>query len=355
VAVAAAGFVLLPAAPASAHNGNSPAADNFSGSVTSVRPALPAGISIEIIEFGNRLRLTNTSGEVVSVPGYTGEPYLQIASDGVRRNENSPATYLNVTADATTALPEYADPLAEPSWVTVSSAPMYEWHDHRTHWMSPLLPPEVLADPGSQHRVIEWTIPLEIDGQTYEVEGVLDWTPPPAGWVSYLALFVLGVISLVAGWIRRSLPLAAGLLIFACAGSVWHAVSTLLGQGRPSSVVYGLFSVAVPTLLVLVLTAFAVRIARRQSGPDSEGGATANAVYPMAIVSWLLVVQGLPELDVLFQANVSAAGPVWAARLAVLLMLGLGLGLAGASMGLLRTSAGGRDHATRDPSDVAFG
>ncbi len=31
--------------------------------------------------------------------------------------------------------------------VTVSSASLYEWHDHRTHWMSVSLPPQVPADP----------------------------------------------------------------------------------------------------------------------------------------------------------------------------------------------------------------
>lgn len=54
---------------------------------------------MEIIEFGNRLRLTNTSDETVSVPGYSAEPYLEISPDGVRRNENSPATYLNLSRD----------------------------------------------------------------------------------------------------------------------------------------------------------------------------------------------------------------------------------------------------------------
>ncbi|MGI8723352.1 MAG: hypothetical protein ACR2JG_14135 [Geodermatophilaceae bacterium] len=85
--------------PASAHVGDSPAADNFSGAVTSVDRALPEGISVEIIEFGSRLRLTNTSDETVSVPGYSAEPYLEISPDGVRRNENSPATYLNLSRD----------------------------------------------------------------------------------------------------------------------------------------------------------------------------------------------------------------------------------------------------------------
>ena len=54
---------------------------------------LPDGISVEIIDFGSQLRLSNSSDEVVSVPGYSGEPYLEVGPEGVRRNENSPTIY----------------------------------------------------------------------------------------------------------------------------------------------------------------------------------------------------------------------------------------------------------------------
>ncbi len=56
----------------------------------------------------------------------------------------------------------------------------------------------------------------------------------------------------------------------------------------------------------------------------------------MAISGWLLVVEALPDLDVLFRSNVSAIGPAWGARLAVFVLLGLGLGLAIGSVGLMR-------------------
>lgn len=101
----------------------------------------------------------------------------------MRRNEKSPTTYINIGGPGTTALPERADPNAEPSWETVSSEPKYEWPDHRTHWTSAQLPPEVLADPKSAHRVMEWTIQLKIGDTTYDIAGVLDWTPPPPAWL----------------------------------------------------------------------------------------------------------------------------------------------------------------------------
>jgi len=173
---------------------------------------LPDGISVEIIDFGSQLRLSNSSDEVVSVPGYSGEPYLEVGPEGVRRNENSPTTYLNLGGPGTVALPERADPNAEPSWETVSSEPVYEWPDHRTHWTSAELPSVVRADPGSAHRVVEWTIPLKIDSKTYDVSGVLDWTPPPPSWLPYLFVLALAAAGVFAGWIRRSSGLATGLL-----------------------------------------------------------------------------------------------------------------------------------------------
>jgi len=251
---------------------------------------------------------------------------------GLRRNENSPATYLNSRRDGTTPLPERADPQADPSWVSVSSETGYEWHDQRTHWMSALLPPQVRADPDVSHRVIEWAVPLEINGRAYSVAGVLDWTPPPPGWVSYAVLAVLVGIGVAAGWLWRSPRLAAGLLVLACAGSVWHVASTPLPSGDASSVVYGLLTVLVPTLVVLVLTFFAVRAVRRPPVVRGSG----SAQYLIAISGWLLVVEALPDLDVLFRSNVFALGPAWGARLAVLLLLGLGLGLAIGSVGLMR-------------------
>lgn len=253
----------------------------------------------------------------------------------MRRNENSPTTYINIGGPGTTALPERADPNAEPSWETVSSEPEYEWPDHRTHWTSAQLPPEVLADPKSAHRVMEWTIQLKIGDTTYDIAGVLDWTPPPPAWLPYLIVVALAAVGVFVGWIRRSSIVATGLLVLGCAASVWHLASTPLPRGSTSSVIYGLLGVSVPTVAVLVLTVLAVRAVRWQSGPEPSN----SAPYLFGLAGWLLIAEALPDLDVLFRANVSAIGPAWAARTAVLLLLGLGVGLALGSFGLLRSRA----------------
>ena len=45
------------------------------------------------------------------------------------------------------------------------------------------------------------------------------------------------------------------------------------------------------------------------------------------VLGWLLLVQGLPDVDVLWSANVLSDGPQLAARVAVALLLALGAGL----------------------------
>ena len=157
--------VLALAGPASAHVGGGAAGSNFDGRVLSVTPEVP-GISVRILQFGDELELVNETSTEVIVPGYSDEPYLRIGPDGVWRNANSPATYVNLDRFGRVDVPEHAEGRAAPDWVQVSTEPAYVWHDHRTHWMSEnQLPPAVAADPGSAHTVFEWTVAL-VHGDT---------------------------------------------------------------------------------------------------------------------------------------------------------------------------------------------
>ena len=45
------------------------------------------------------------------------------------------------------------------------------------------------------------------------------------------------------------------------------------------------------------------------------------------VLGWLLLVQGLPDVDVLWSANVASAGPEIAARGAAAVLVALGVGL----------------------------
>ncbi len=309
--------VLARAGPAVAHVGNGAAGSDFDGRVTSVGPAMP-GVTVRVLQFGDELEVVNPTDTEVSVPGYSGEPYLRIGPDGVWRNARSPATTINLDRDASTALPADADAAAPPEWVQVSTQPQYVWHDHRTHWMSEgQLPPVVAADPSSAHTVLAWTVPMSFGGTPVDVDGVLTWSPPPPGWLVWpVYVLLLGLV--VAAGLRGPRPLGAALAVGAVA-SLWHALTTPEPAVSVSSHLGALVSALLPAGLVGLVAVLGVRAALR--GRGSLTGVLA------VVAGWLLLVQGLPDVDVLWTANVLSTGPLLLARAAVAVLLAGGLGL----------------------------
>ncbi|MEU8210610.1 hypothetical protein AB0B85_15575, partial [Micromonospora sp. NPDC049044] len=157
---AAAGLVtLISAAPAAAHGADAPDGTNYRTRTTGVTPQRP-GLEVRVVEAGARLELTNNTGRAVEVIGYSGEPYLRVAPDGVFENSRSPATYLNQTIAGDTALPAEADPAAPPTWRRIADGSTVRWHDSRALWQESAAPAAVRAAPDREHRVRDWTIPL---------------------------------------------------------------------------------------------------------------------------------------------------------------------------------------------------
>ena len=102
------------------------------------------GLEVEVVNFDDSLRLLNHSDQDVVIEGYEGEPYARVLADGsVELNRNSPAYYLNDDRFGESEVPDSADPEAEPDWELVDRSSMLEWHDHRMHWMSTAVPPQV--------------------------------------------------------------------------------------------------------------------------------------------------------------------------------------------------------------------
>ncbi|MDP5182343.1 hypothetical protein QOZ88_06810 [Blastococcus sp. BMG 814] len=311
--------ILALAGPASAHVGGEAAGSDFDARVLQVTPQLP-GVSVRSLQFGDELELVNTTDVEVLVPGYSDEPYLRIGPDGVWRNANSPATWINLDRYGRTALPASADAGAVPDWEQVSTQPSYVWHDHRTHWMSEgVLPPQVAADPGREHVVSEWVVPLRHGSTEVEVAGVLTWSPPPPPWVVWLPVAALVLAAAAAGLLARTpLPLGALLGVGALA-AVWHAVATPeppVTVGSHAGAVVSALLPAGATLLCAVLGLRAAWLGR---------GAMTGLLA--VVTGWLLLVQGLPDVDVLWSANVLSAGPQPLARVAVTVLASLGVGL----------------------------
>jgi hypothetical protein len=309
---------LLVAGPAQAHVGGGVAGSNFDGRVLAVTPAMP-GVDVAVLSFGDDLELVNRTGTEVAVPGYSDEPYLRIGPDGVWRNRNSPATYINLDRYARTPLPPNADPLAAPDWQQVSTDSAYVWHDHRTHWMSQgLLPPAVTADPTHSHRVFTWTIPMTLGGAPVAVTGELTWSPPPSPWVVWPLYLLLALLGVAAGVFARGPRPLAVLLLITAAAALWHALTTPAPAAGVGSHTGAIISALLPAVLVVGMAVVGFRSARR-----GRGAVTGL----LAIVQgWLLLVEGLPDVDVLWSSHILSTGPQPVARAAVAVLVALGAG-----------------------------
>ena len=110
--------------------------------ITSITPKVP-GLSVEVLEFADRLLLRNGTGKTVTVYGYSGEPYARVLPNGAaEQNKRSPAVYLNTNFYANVTVPAVGRaPRRRREWEAVDRTGQFEWHDHRIHWMSPVTPP----------------------------------------------------------------------------------------------------------------------------------------------------------------------------------------------------------------------
>jgi hypothetical protein len=189
------------AATTTSTDGASPVNDqgsnaNYRSQITTLTPTA-RGLSVQVLEFADRLLLVNHTGETVTVYGYQGEPYARVLPDGTaEQNERSPATYLNASFYGNTAVPAVADPSAPPRWKLVDRTGAFEWHDHRIHWASPTLPPQV-TDRAKRTLVFDWQVPIAVGARRGAIGGQLFWVPNSSS--APLAAIVLGAVIVLGG------------------------------------------------------------------------------------------------------------------------------------------------------------
>jgi hypothetical protein len=180
--------------------------------ITHVTPPVP-GLSLHVLEFADRLIMVNHTGKTVTVYGYQKEPYARIQANGtVEVNFHSPAYYLNQNFYGDVAVPAAASPEAAPLWTVIDRAGQFEWHDHRIHWMSPLLSPKV-TNQAKRTEIFEWEVPIRVGVQPATIYGKLFWVPEegtktPVAAIIALVAIVLGGVALVFV-VRRRRRLAA--------------------------------------------------------------------------------------------------------------------------------------------------
>lgn len=237
-------FVSVTATPASAHGGKGTDATNFLSTINGIASAGSAGeaagqnslagLSWRVIGGDVMLEVTNRSSKQLQIPGYSGEPYLRVGPQGVLRNLNSPATYLNAGRFGGD-VPQGVSVKAKPKWEKVSDKPVYAWHEHRIHWMSLALPPQVAPDPSVEKVVFDWSVPFSLGEQSMALNGTLKWVPPLEIWPWLLAALVVTSVPVLAGLSirsqerrRRYLVRSGGAMVFVTAIlSVVHSVDDL--------------------------------------------------------------------------------------------------------------------------------
>lgn len=192
VCVLAALAVSAPAALA--HLGNA----NYRSIINSFTPRI-TGVTLDVLNFDDRLLLTNRSSQTVTVEGYNGEPYIRILPSGlVQLNRLSPAKYLNEFEARTSegSVPAYANAKAAPQWQTVDKTGQYQWHDHRIHYMAAGTPPQV-KNKKVKTRVFNWKVPVSVGNRAGAIDGTLYWVPGddsglPSWAIALLAVIVIG-------------------------------------------------------------------------------------------------------------------------------------------------------------------
>ncbi len=231
-------FAALPAGAGayafsdSAESGN-PIADqgssyDYRSELTGIAPKVP-GLEVQVLEFADRLLLTNHTGKTVTIYGYEGEPYARVLANGTaEQNEHAPATYLNTNFYADVTVPASASSSDPPDWVVVDRTGQFEWHDHRIHWMSPV-PPEKVRNRAKRTFIFNWDVPIEVGTRRGAITGQLFWTPenskaPTAVIAIGVAIAVLGLVFVL--YVRRRRSRAPAIATGAGTGG---------GSGEPSA------------------------------------------------------------------------------------------------------------------------
>ena len=284
------------------------------------------GVELEIVGGDAYLVLRNL-GREVRVPGYDDEPYLWFEPDGrVLVNERSPARWLNDArfGAAEVEVPAGASAEAEPSWQLVATGGEWSWHDHRIHFMSPTLPPQVDTTQATAQPVLEWEVPFEVDGRPAVATGLLQWIPGPSAVVPIGLLVLAAAGAGLLAWRGSGLFTAA----IAAAGLVTLGVGVAATWSMPTG------ADVEPALLVLPGVALVVLVVARRLARARDGAGAGRARELTLGAGVPIGIWGVVQIGALTRPIVP--GPLPTPVVAIVTATALAVGLA-AVLGLGRS------------------
>lgn len=322
-------FAAVGVAPAHLGSGDDVVPRDTVSIVESVSPALPPGVAVDVVGGDTFLRV-RSRGHEIEIAGYDNEPYIRIRKNGdVFETSHSTTWYLNRARYGGTVPQVVTDPpggrgTATGEWTRIAANGTAMWHDHRIHWMSPSRPVTIDERGTVQH----WKVTVTVDGTTHTVSGtlrlkarasVLWWAVAPAAvllslWLLrgdrlrwYSIITWTSALSCFVGFLEwRDLP----------AGAQVTPLMLLFG------VVALLASNAATVLQKSAVRKDAARNPARKARNDWVAGSlAAGAGVTLVVSAWINSVQ-------VRAAYVPFMGPLWMPRLAVTLMLGVGMAAA---------------------------
>lgn len=328
VLIIALGWLIVLAQPASAHTVSGVGATNWSSNITSVSPK-PAGLSVKLVEDGSRLEVSNTGPEI-TILGYEGEPYLRVGPQGVYENLESPATYLNCSR-AGCAIPGGLNLTGAPNWKKISSGHIARYHDHRTHWMGSIPPPNVARAPNQFHVEASWTVTMMQGSTPIVVKGNYVWIPgsSPIPWILVAVALAAGgtALGLLGLW---GVPLAAAVVALTI-NDIYHSIGIAAFWSGDFSYKLGKFFSGSYYSMVgwaLGLIGAWLLLRRRVDGLYAAVFAGGSAA----------LFTGLLDFTVLSRSQAPFTASITADRVTVAISLGLGLGVAIGALIAIRAS-----------------
>jgi hypothetical protein len=310
--------VIASAQPVSAHGGSeADLTSDYRTRITEI-PDID-GLDVRTVGLDGTIKVSWTGTGTLVVAGYQGEPYLRFDATGVAVNTRSPAAYLNQDRYANSEVPADADPNAVPDWQPATTSTAYEWHDHRTHWMSPTPPPQAQQDPNRSHLIYErWEIPLDIDGANTVIAGDLTWAPAPSlwPWIGLTVAVTLAAAALL--WSRVWRPAAA---VLAAVGTVALTVDTAGFVAAADDSLANKTWVFAYAIAALAATVRLAVHARRRTPDPTLAMMTAGLV--------LAFMGGVDRFDVLTSGFYQSDLDITAARITTVICLAVGLALVG--------------------------
>ena len=318
VLVFAIGWLVVLAQPASAHTVSGLGATNWASNITSISPQVP-GLTVRLVEDGSRLEVSNT-GPQITVIGYEGEPYLRVGLDGVYENLESPATYLNCSR-AGCSIPVGVNVGGAPRWKKISSGHIARYHDHRTHWMGSVPPPDVQRAPNQVHIEANWTVTMMQGSTLITVKGNYIWIPgsSPVPWI-VVAVVLVGVgagLGLLGLW---GAPLAIAAVVVTL-NDLYHAIGIAwFWSGNFTYRFEKFFSGSYYSMVgwILGFVGAWLLVRRRVDGLYATVFAGGSAA----------LFTGLLDITVLSRSQAPFTASITIDRITVAVSLGLGLGVA---------------------------